>query len=41
MIYSLFEESSFVKLNCGCKIDEVSGQLSEECLPHREGNFIQ
>jgi len=41
MNYSPFEESSFVKLKCGCIIDEGSGLLSEECLPHREGNFIQ
>jgi hypothetical protein len=30
-----------VELACGCKIDGASGEINQECLPHREGNFIQ
>ncbi|MDX1441244.1 MAG: hypothetical protein R3237_02150 [Nitrosopumilaceae archaeon] len=28
-------------LECGCKINDESGEIDQECLPHRQGNFIQ
>ena len=34
------EPNSFVELNCGCIIDDLSGYLRKECTPHKEGNFI-
>ena len=30
-----------VVLECGCTIKDVSGELSQECLPHKQCNFIQ
>ena len=35
------EQSPFVELRCGCMIDDSSGYLHQECIPHRQGNFIQ
>ena len=37
---SIIEETCFVELKCGCVIDDGSGLLNQECLPHKEGNFI-
>ena len=28
-------------LNCGCTVNESSGELYEECIPHRKADFIQ
>jgi len=41
MSKTTLERISIVKLECGCIINDVSGELSQECLPHKEGNFIQ
>lgn len=29
------------ELECGCKINDASGEIDQECIPHRQGNFIQ
>ena len=41
MIDSDYEESQITSLKCGCTIHEISGELYEECLPHRKADFIQ
>ena len=28
-------------LKCGCAINEITGELYQECMPHKQGNFIQ
>ncbi len=38
---STIEQIQVVVLECGCTIKDVSGELSQECLPHKQGNFIQ
>ena len=40
MTESTLGQSSFVKLKCGCVVDTF-GKISQECLPHNQGNFIQ
>jgi hypothetical protein len=30
-----------VVLGCGCTIKDISDELSQECIPHKQGNFIQ
>ena len=40
MVELNFAHHSVVELTCGCKIDGASGKINQECLPHREGNFI-
>ena len=34
------EQPRFVVLKCGCTINEISGELYQECIPHKQGNFI-
>jgi len=36
---STFEES-YVRLRCGCMIGDF-GEISQECLPHTQGNFMK
>lgn len=38
---NLSEQHLMVELNCGCKINDASGEIAQECLPHKQGNFIQ
>jgi len=28
-------------LKCGCTVNESSGKLYEECVPHKKADFIQ
>ncbi len=35
------EKPSLVELKCGCMVDDSSGYLHQECVPHKQGNFIQ
>jgi len=28
-------------LKCGCTVNKNSGELYEECVPHRKADFIQ
>ena len=41
MIESDYDKSRFIELNCGCIIHDISAELSKECIPHRQGNFMQ
>ena len=36
-----YKQSHFVALKCGCLINEISGELHHECMPHGEVNFMQ
>ena len=36
-----YKETNFVALKCGCLINEISGELHQECMPHCEVNFMQ
>ena len=38
---STLEQSDVVELECGCTIKDTSGEINQECLPHKQGNFIQ
>ena len=40
MMKSNHEQSTFVELNCGCLINELSGEMHQECLPHSQANFM-
>ncbi len=39
MTESEHEPVSFMLLDCGCLINEVSGEGYKECIPHVEVNF--
>ena len=39
-IIDLSENHLKAELECGCKINDVSGEIDQECLSHREDNFI-
>ena len=41
MSKSSLEPVEVVVLGCGCTIKDVSGELNQECIPHKQGNFIQ
>jgi len=41
MSKSTLDQSSVVKLECGCTIKDITGELNQECIPHKQGNFIQ
>jgi hypothetical protein len=41
MIGSDYGQTPLVELKCGCLINEVSGELHQECLPHEQANFMQ
>ncbi len=28
-------------LKCGCAINEITGELYRECMPHKQRNFTQ
>ena len=38
---NLVESKPIVELKCGCKINDASGEIDQECSPHKQGNFIQ
>ena len=31
----------FIALNCGCLVNELTGELHNECIPHLEASFMQ
>ena len=33
--------SELVELNCGCTVNENSGELYKECIPHQKAEFVQ
>ena len=35
------QTSKIVELNCGCTINETSGELYKECTPHQKADFVQ
>jgi len=35
------KQSQFMKLTCGCMINDYSGELHQECIFHAQANFIQ
>ncbi len=41
MIDSDYKKIPIHTLKCGCTIHEISGELYEECIPHKRANFIQ
>lgn len=41
MIGSDYGQTPLMELKCGCLINEVSGELHQECLPHEQANFMQ
>jgi len=36
-----YELTQFVKLNCGCRLDDDSGELYDECISHKQSYFMQ
>jgi len=40
MIKSDYDQPHFVELNCGCLINEISGEMHQECQPHAQANFM-
>ena len=34
------EKSQFMKLQCGCTVDDFKGNLLEECPDHMQANFM-
>ena len=36
-----YELDQFVQLNCGCRLDDDSGELYDECIPHKQSYFMQ
>ena len=34
------EETQFMRLQCGCIIDDFKGSLLEECQDHMQANFM-
>jgi len=41
MTESDYKQTHFVKLQCGCLINEISGALHQECLSHEQAHFMQ
>ncbi len=35
------ELSQLIVVKCGCTINEIRSELYQECIPHKQGNFIQ
>ena len=40
MFDSDFEQSS-MKLQCGCMINDTSGEIIDECIPHKDAHFMR
>jgi len=34
------EETQFMRLQCGCTVDDFKGSLLEECQDHMQANFM-
>ena len=41
MTDSDYKQSQFMKLKCGCIIDDHSGEFCQECMSHVQANFMQ
>ncbi len=41
MINSEYDQGEFVKLNCGCVIQDNTGEMHQECLSHEQAYFVQ
>ena len=39
--HSGIEQSEFIKLECGCMINDRSGELYQKCISHVRANFTQ
>ena len=35
------KQSEFMKLKCGCMINDLSGELYQECISHLQANFMK
>ena len=41
MIKTEYNPPEFIALKCGCLVDEQTGELHNECMPHLEASFMQ